>query len=145
MRVVLDANVIISALLSPQGIPNQILHYWGLLYFDLLVSEKSMDELMRVLHYPKIRKRLRSTDEELAHFVQSLHENAVWVPHQEVITAVSDDASDDVYLEIAVADNAHYIVSGDQHLLRLREYEGIAIVTPTEFMAHLLSSTTGSR
>jgi putative PIN family toxin of toxin-antitoxin system len=141
MRIVLDTNVIVSALLSPQGIPNQIFHYWELLYFDLLVSEKSMGELARVLRYPKIRRRLNSSTEELAQFVLSLQEKSIWVTHQETVTAVMEDSSDNIYLEIAIAGRAHYVVSGDQHLLRLQGYQGVAIITPAEFLAHLLSST----
>lgn len=46
MRVVFDTNVIVSALLLSQGIPSQIFRYWELLYFDLLISEKSLEEFV---------------------------------------------------------------------------------------------------
>jgi putative PIN family toxin of toxin-antitoxin system len=144
MRVVLDTNVIVSALLSPHGVPSQIFHYWELLYFDLLVSEKSLDELMRVMEYPKIRKRLRSTDEEQAQFVDFLREKALWVTHHEVIQAVQSDMSDNIYLEIALAGQARFLISGDQHLLRLKEFRGIHIIAPTEFLALLTLPTSGA-
>lgn len=48
MRVVVDTNVIVSSLLSPQGIPSQLFAYWALHTFDILVSEESLDELARV-------------------------------------------------------------------------------------------------
>jgi uncharacterized protein len=79
MRVVIDTNVFVSALLSPTGVPNQIFHYWELSYFDLLVSQESLDELERVLHYPKIGKRLHSTEEELADFVHIFQEKLLWL------------------------------------------------------------------
>ena len=63
MRVVVDTNVFVSALLSPQGIPSQLFVFWQHHFFDLLVSKESMDELARVLQYPKVRKGLRSTHE----------------------------------------------------------------------------------
>ncbi|MCC6455445.1 MAG: putative toxin-antitoxin system toxin component, PIN family [Caldilineaceae bacterium] len=135
MRVVIDTNVFVSALLSPTGVPNQIFHYWELSYFDLLVSQESLDELERVLHYPKIRKRLRSTEEELAEFVNIFQEKALMVTRQETITVITADVSDNLYLEIGLAGHADYVVSGDQHLLRLKKYRGISIITPTEFQA----------
>jgi putative PIN family toxin of toxin-antitoxin system len=83
MRVVLDTNVIVSALLSPDGIPAQILRYWEQGYFEMLVCQESLDELERVLRYPKIRKRLASTtNDELARLVVPFAEYGIWVsPH----------------------------------------------------------------
>jgi uncharacterized protein len=133
MRVVIDTNVFVSALLSPTGIPNQIFQYWELSYFDLLVSQESLNELARVLHYPKIRKRLHSTEEELAEFVHIFQEKALIITRQETVHAITEDVSDNLYLEIGIAGHADYIVSGDQHLLKLKEYRGISIMTPTEF------------
>ena len=143
MRVVVDTNVFVSALLSPQGIPSQLFHYWGQHFFDLLVSEESMDELARVLQYPKIRKGLRSTDAELAEFVRLFREKGLLVTPQETIRAITADVSDNLYLEIAVAGDAQCIVSGDKHLLRLQEYRGIPILTPTEFLDQLHATATG--
>ncbi len=137
MRVVVDTNVFVSALLSPQGIPSQLFQYWELHYFDLLISEESMEELARVLQYPKVRKGLRSTDAELAEFVRLFKERGILVIPQETIRAIPADVSDNVYLEIAVAGDAHCIVSGDKHLLQLQEYRGILILTPTAFLDKL--------
>jgi predicted nucleic acid-binding protein len=57
------------------------------------------------------------------------------VTRQEIINIIAADPSDNLYLEIGIAGHADYIVSGDQHLLRLKEYCGISIITPTEFQA----------
>ena len=143
MRVVVDTNVFISALLSPQGIPSQLFQYWGQHFFDLLVSEESMDELVRVLQYPKIRKGLRSTDGELAEFVRLFREKGLLVTPQETIRAITADVSDNLYLEMAVAGDAQCIVSGDKHLLRLQEYQGIPILTPAEFLDQIMRLQSG--
>ena len=139
MRVVVDTNVFVSALLSPQGIPSQLFQYWELHYFDVLISKESMAELARVLQYPKVRKGLRSTDAELAEFVRLFTERGVSITPQETIRAIPADVSDNVYLEIAVAGDAQCIVSGDKHLLQLQEYRGILILTPTAFLDKLTS------
>lgn len=96
-----------------------------------------MAELERVLQYPKVRKGLRSTDEELAEFVHLFQEEGLLVTPQETIHAITVDVSDNLYLEMAVAGDAHCIVSGDKHLLHLQEYQGIPIVTPAEFLGQL--------
>lgn len=139
MRVVLDTNVLVSALLSPQGIPSQLLQLWELHLFDILVSDASLDELARVLRYPKIRRRLRVSDADLDDYVHLLGEKAIRVEPQQSVQAVSADASDNVYLEIALAGQAHCVVTGDRHLLHLEQYQGILILTPAAFLDQLTS------
>lgn len=143
LRVVVDTNVFVNALLSPQGVPSQLFHSWELHYFDLLVAEESLAELTRVLQYPKIRKRLRVPDTALAEYVQLLREKALLVIPQTRVQAVAADLSDNLYLEIALSGEADYLVTGDQHLLQLQEYQGISILTPAAFLAQLaaLSAT----
>jgi uncharacterized protein len=138
MRVVFDTNIFVSALLSKRGAPNQLFQFWEQSKFELLVSQASIEELERVLYYSNLHARLNSSDEELSAFVNVFRERALWVIPQEQITVVEDDLSDNLYLEIAVAGSAQYVVSGDKHLLRIREYRGIQIVPPAEFLALLI-------
>lgn len=140
MRVVLDANVLVSALLSPQGIPSQLLQLWELHLFDILISQESLNELARVLQYPKIRQRLHVTDGALDGYVRLLGGQAILVEPQERVQVVTADASDNLYLEIALAGKAHCIVTGDRHLLQLQQYRGILVLTPLAFLDHLISS-----
>ncbi len=93
MRVVLDTNVLVSALLSPAGIPAQILARWEIGAFELLVCHATMDELARVLRYPKIRKRLASTPEEMAAFVLTFYQHGVWVELPEPDSQLLPDKS----------------------------------------------------
>ncbi|MCC6167944.1 MAG: putative toxin-antitoxin system toxin component, PIN family [Caldilineaceae bacterium] len=139
MRVVFDTNVFVSALLAPQGIPSQLFQLWEVHLFDILVSEASLEELARVLRYPKIRKRLRVSDAELDDYVRLLRAKVVVVAPQERVEAVTDDASDNVYLEIALAGKADCVVTGDRHLLQLEQYQGILILTPADFLDYLTS------
>lgn len=139
MRVVVDTNVFISSLLSPQGIPDQLFDFWEQHLFDILVSDASLDELARVLRYPKIRKRLHVSEAVLDDYVRNFREKAIVVEPQERVDAVTDDASDNVYLEIALAGKAHCVVTGDRHLLQLQEYQGVVILTPAAFLDQLAS------
>lgn len=62
IRAVLDANVVVSAILSPKGIPAKILAAWRAEEFSVVVSEAIVSEIGRVLRYPKIKRRHRSAD-----------------------------------------------------------------------------------
>lgn len=92
----------------------------------------------RVLRYPKLRERHRSTEAELAEFVRLFTEKGRLVTPQATPRVITADVSDNLYLEMAVAGDAQYIVSGDRHLLQLQEYQGIPILTPAEFLGLIL-------
>ena len=133
LRVVLDANVIISALIQPKGASGQILT--SLLdanSFELIVSPAILAELRRSLSYPKVRKYIKSSDEDLDLWVASIELIAQPVDGNIRIHAVAEDP-DDKYIEAAVEGLAQFVVTGDKHLLSLKSYENIRIVTPRVF------------
>ena len=134
MRVVLDANVLVSAILSPRGAPAQILTAWRAEQFDLVISHAILAELDRVFHYPKIAKRHRWSEEQLQAFLDNLAHIAILTPGVLTLAVITEDPPDDRYLECAVEGEAAYIVSGDRLLLRLRVYQGILILTPRAFL-----------
>ena len=138
MRAVLDANVLVSALIRPQGPPGQVLD--RLLRnsaFELVASRSTLEELRRSLGYPTIRKYLALSDEGLDLWVESLAAIAVLVEGRVSRRFVEADPADEIYIAAAVEGLAEYIVSGDRHLLDLKDHEGIRIVTLREFLAHL--------
>lgn len=141
MRVVLDTNVLICALITKKGTPGQLLEKMKSEEFFLVLSEKVFAELVRILDYPHLRSRYRYTDEQIERFLYSLRSVAIWVNAPERLSVVVEDESDNRFIELAVAGQARYIVTGDQkHLLKLRRYQGIDLVSPLEFLALLGSS-----
>lgn len=134
IRAVLDANVFVSAVLSPKGVPAQILTAWRADRFHLVTSEAILHEIDRVLHYPRIRKRHRWTEDEITVFVGDLARLALLASGEQTLRVISDDPSDNRYLECAIQGEADYLVSGDQHLLQLGAYQKIRIVTPRDFL-----------
>ena len=134
MRVVLDANVLVSAILSPRGTPAQILNAWRAEQFDLVISDAILAEIGRVFRYPKIAKRHRWSAEQLQAFLDGLAHVAILTPGALTLVVITEDPPDDRYLECAVEGEAAYIVSGDQLLLRLGVYQGIPILTPRAFL-----------
>lgn len=135
MRVVLDANVLVSALIRPEGPPGGILR--RLLRdsaFDLVASPAILDELRRALRYPKVRKYLPASERDLDLHIEALQAVAIMVEGRLPGRIVAADPADDIYVAAAAEGLAGYIVSGDRHLLDLEEYEGIRILTPREFL-----------
>ena len=133
-RAVLDANVLVSAILSPKGIPAKVLTAWQAEQFHLVFSEAILDEIDRVLHYPRIARRHRWSEERLQGFIEDLAHLAIMTRGAAHLAVIAEDPPDDRYLECAIEGEAEYIVSGDQHLLELAEYQGISIVTPRAFL-----------
>ena len=134
IRAVLDANVFVSAVLSPKGVPAHILTAWRADRFHLVTSEAILQEIDRVLRYPRIRKRHRWMEEEIKVFVGDLGRLAILASGEHTLRVISEDPSDNRYLECAIQGEAEYLVSGDQHLLQLGAYQKIRIVTPRDFL-----------
>lgn len=135
MRAVIDPNVLISAILSQEGSPARVLRAWIGGAFELVLSAHLLDEMERVLRYPKIRKRI--SPEEATAFVASLRAEGDQRPDPKVVASITTADPDDDYL-VSLAASAHaVIVSGDHHLLDLRDQ--IPVYSPTEFL-ELLNS-----
>ena len=140
LRVVVDTNVLISALLKANGNPAKVVSLWRTGEFELVISSETIDELSRVLGYERIRTRV--TPEEAERFLYLLQTAATIITPQIEVTAVEDDPDDDKFLGLALASDAEYIVSGDKHLLSIKVFRGIPILTPVQFLETISSSTT---
>ena len=134
MRIVLDTNIFVSNLISDKGNPARIVRWWLEGEYDVLVTQPIVDEILRVTGYERIQKKYAKVRENRLEFVALISEQAVWVEPEEQLDVIAADESDNRYVECAVAGNAQYIVTGDKHLLDLREYEGIVILTPGAFV-----------
>lgn len=134
IRIVLDTNLFVSALLKPDSNPDRIINLVREEKVLLLISDDICNEIMRVLFYPKIRKRLATSDEELQNFVKLLRTVAIVTIGTTTLPPLAADPDDTKYLICAVEGRADYIVSGDHHLTDLVIYQGIRVVTPAEFI-----------
>jgi putative PIN family toxin of toxin-antitoxin system len=134
IRAVLDANVYVSAAVRPEGPPGRILELFlrrGA--FEIVMSRAIVDEVLRALNYPKVRKYIRpGLDPEL------WFEDVVVLSHLVAgeceLGGVSKDPDDDKYIAAAIEGQAAFVVAGDSDLLDLREHEGIRFVSPRAFL-----------
>lgn len=101
---------------------------------ELLVSPGILEEIARVLQYPKLQRRHRMTSRELGAFLKDFTEFATAVPGESRIEIIKADPDDDKYLACAVEGAAAFIISGDRHLTDLKMFQGIRIVNPKDFL-----------
>lgn len=135
MRLVIDTNILISALLVQSSLPAQLVDLWREGKFDLLISTEQLDELMRVTRYPKIRERL--VPALAGRLINELREVAVIVQDLPSLT-ICADPHDNYLLAMAQAGGAEFLLSGDKRdLLALKQHEHTQIVTVRDFLAQI--------
>lgn len=132
MRVVVDTNVFVSAMLNNRGTPARVVQAWYEGAYTLVVTDDLLFELSVTLARPRLATLISASSHEIREFVRSVEHGAEFHSVTETL-AVSDDPDDDRVLEAAVAAAADYIVSGDRDLLRLGDFRGIQVVTPAQF------------
>lgn len=133
MRVVIDTNIWISGLLW-KGLPWQLLCLAEEGEVELCLAPAMIEELTSALSYEKFQPRLRQLDltqADLLTYVMSIA--SVFDAYREGPAIVEADPDDDVFLHCATISEASYVVSGDHHLLNLKVYAGIPILTIREF------------
>ena len=134
IRAVLDTNQYVSMAIKSGGAADRLLAAWREERFILLLSPPILDEIIRVLRYPRLRRLIRLTPAELDGLTESLLLDAELTPGRLAVHVITRDPSDNMVLACAEEGRADYIVSGDQDLLTLESYEGIPIVTAAEFL-----------
>jgi len=135
VKVVLDTNVLLSGLMLPESVPGRIVRAWRAAQFELVLSEPMLDEIGRVLAYPKIERRLKWDQVTISRFLLLLQFKADVVDISSATVAVPRDPQDVPVLATLVAGGADYLVTGDKDLLTLGH--NYPIVTPVEFASRL--------
>jgi uncharacterized protein len=131
MKIVLDTNVIVSMALG--GTLGILADEWDRGSFQVVISEPIAAEYAAVLLRPKFNLPRDVVDAVLVY----IHRKAEYITPEETITAISSDPTDNRFLECAISGHVEYLVSGDPHLLELKQYRGIPILTPREFLLRL--------
>jgi putative PIN family toxin of toxin-antitoxin system len=130
--LVIDTNLLISALLGGKSLPAHLIILWRDGWFDLLTSSDQLDEMMRVTRYPKLRERLAPV--LAGRLINELRDMTVLVKNPPVVT-ISPDPYDNYLLGIAAGGSADFLVTGDKRdVLALRLFRGTKIVTVRDFL-----------
>jgi uncharacterized protein len=124
IRVVLDTNVIVSALLQPLGPPAQILVLALSKSIQMYVSDPVFAEYEEVIGRPKLKRN----DTTIAATLKGMRECGMWVTPTEAVRACAD-LDDDIFVECALAANAAYLVTGNlKHFPS--SWRGVQVVGP---------------
>jgi putative PIN family toxin of toxin-antitoxin system len=136
-KMVLDTNVLVSALLFIRGSVSKMVDLWKAGRIKPVFSRATFQEFKMVLTYPKFAL----TPDEIL----NLLEEEV-LPYFEVVKVIKEvkgtcrDPGDDMFLSCALASEANFIVTGDEDLLVLDQFATVRIINPAEFV-HYLEST----
>lgn len=133
MRVVLDTNIFISAVLG--GRLRVIIDEWKVRKFALIITDAIAREYLDVIQRPKFK----IPPSEIVATTDYLLQIAEFVTPEEEISVIVTDTTDNKFLEAAVAGKVNFIVSGDSHLLELKLFREIPIITAREFVDWLQS------
>lgn len=131
MKIVLDTNVLVSALIKG-GKPRDLLFKIIRGKHELILSMEILEEFGRTANNLKIRRYVEEQD--VARFLKDIASAARIVKTKSRFKVVSEDPSDDYILRTAYDGKADYIVSGDKHLLKLKEFKGIKIISASEML-----------
>jgi len=137
VKALLDTNSLVSVLLRPDGVSNQIFQRWRAGQFQLATSPGIPAELADVLHRRHIIGKYRLTETVIDDHLNALRTEAEVAPGSLTLDVVPDDPKDNHVVAAAVETYCDYIVSGDRHLLDLHKFQGVPIITPREFLTLL--------
>ena len=135
MRVVLDVNVVVSAVLSSKGAPRRLLERWRSGAFIVVIAEGVLVEVAEKLRNPKIGGKYGVSDGDVAAVLALFRSQAAWVllPPEDV-QPITGDPEDDYVLATATAAAADYLITGGKRLLVRSSVGGTRIVSPAAFL-----------
>jgi putative PIN family toxin of toxin-antitoxin system len=139
MRVILDTNVLLAALISRHAPPDTIYRAWHAGRFDLLTSTAQLDELRRVSRYPRLKTILPA--HRVGTMINNLQRAVILDPLPALPDSIeADDPNDTFLLAMALAGEADYLVTGDRRagLLQRGRIGRTRIVTPAAFSTDML-------
>ena len=131
MKIVLDTNVLISALIKV-GKPRELVLKIAKGKVQLVLSREILDEFIQVTEDPRIRKYIE--EDTKIKFLNTIGNISSVVRVKSKLRVVKEDPDDDILLRTAHDGKANYIVSGDRHLLSLKKFRKIEIVTVAQML-----------
>ena len=132
MKVISDTNIIISAAVSSDGNPAKIFELILSGVIKNFISSEIINEIKEVMERDKIKKLVSFKDRQK--IIENLEKFSEKVDPKVKLDIVKEDPKDNKFLECAVTAKIDYLISGDEHLLNLKEFKGVKILSPLEFI-----------
>lgn len=134
MKVVLNTNVLVSGTFWT-GYSFEILKLVDIKKIILILSKEIITEYNKTIYSKEIIEKIENKNLIMSEIIKKVIEDAEIVEPAEKLDIIKEDIEDNKILECAVEGDADFIISQDKHLLNLKEYQGIKILTPEEFLA----------
>ena len=140
IRVLLDVNVVVSAIIAPRGTPRQVLSAWQRQRFDAVISEGMIADIEEKLHSPKIGLAYGVTDEDIHWLRALLHTQAeMVVVLPEDVAGVTGVPENDYVLATGIVGRAEHLVTGHRRLPVLSAHRGMKVISPRDMWETLQS------
>jgi len=134
LRAVVDTSLLVSYALTRGETLSRLIDHWEKGTFVYLTSPPIIEELKEVLERPHLREHMVAVPQPL---IESVEADTEQTPGELVLHGVCRDPKDEKFIACAVEGGADYIVTGDEDLLDLGEYQGIKIIRAQEFVTLL--------
>ncbi len=129
-----DTNLFISGLFGKGSLSAQLQDLWIKQEFELVTSLEILQEVSRVLGYPRIRQKFHPKEDILRRFFRLVFRKAIITKGLYQTDKITDDPTDNMFLAAALEAQADFIVSRDPHLRNLKQFQGVKIVDVKEFI-----------
>src|SRR3989344_2606295 len=133
IRVTVDTNILISASFW-YGASERIINKAENKEIVLVLSEQILEEYHKVLDYEEIKEKIKDKVLEMKQALLRIGIISEIVEVKSKIELIKEDPADNKIIECAVDGKVDYIITKDNHLLKYKEYKGIKIITPEEFL-----------
>ena len=133
VRITIDTNIFVAATFW-LGASHRVLNLVEEGKIELILSKDIIQEFIDVLGYEEIKQKVKNKNLEMMLTIEKLKSISIIIEPKEKLDTVKEDPADNKILECAFEGNAGFIISKDNHLLKLKEFEGIKIMTPEEFL-----------
>lgn len=131
MRITADTNVMLSSTFWA-GASDKIMRLVESKEIELVLSEEIVNEFINVLEYEEVKRKAKGLS--VRRTVEKILSNAEIIVPQEKLSIVKQDPDDDKVIECAVEGKSNFIITQDKHLLKMKSYKQIRIITPQEFL-----------
>ncbi|MEK6984649.1 MAG: putative toxin-antitoxin system toxin component, PIN family [Nanoarchaeota archaeon] len=128
MKVTADTNLLISATQWDYGVAHKLLKKMLLSSAEIFTTQDILDETAEVLE-----RDFKYNKNEIRNIIEKILLFTKLIETKQKINVIKDDPDDDKVIECAIESSSDYILTYDRHLLKVKEYNGIIIITPEEF------------
>ncbi len=140
LKIVLDTNQFVSGLISKQGASARLLQAWQDNAYILITSREILQEMERVLRYPRINRKYHLTEADIQSVIDLVEREAIVLSKTGFVDVVKNDPDDNKFIACALEANADYLVSGDGPLLEIKNIKNIPMVSASDILRILEKS-----